>query len=167
MGAVAGGRRARGADPGGDRWIVTPAAAPSKPSPSPTTRTAGERLRAIEALREFECDAELPFARTVAQIPREQLDAELDQVLAGFFLPKVEARFPLVAAELRAEAERRAREIADADRIEAEVERRAAEIAEERARELVAARLRELNAGDRLYASEAVGGLETHRSPDG
>jgi hypothetical protein len=110
----------------------------------------------------------VPFLRDVLEMPDHELDRELDALLCPLVAsdrawdllrvagredrpdPLADAlsdettRFPRFAAAVHAAIEARARQLADADRIDAEVERRAAEIAEVRAREIAAARLREL-----------------------
>jgi hypothetical protein len=87
--------------------------------------TPGDRLRALELLRD-EAPGEGIVERHVRELSGAELDADLDSLLA---------RFP----RLSAAAERRAREIADANRIEREIERRAMDEAKRMYAELVAA----------------------------
>jgi hypothetical protein len=76
----------------------------------------GDRLRALELLGEERGD---PWERQVREIPAEELDHELDVFLARWPRhPELERRFPKLALALEEEAERRAREIADAARAE-------------------------------------------------
>lgn len=103
--------------------------------------TPGERLKALELLREIE-PVELPSEadralRLALEVSDEaELDRQLDDVIAPVIVEAVESgggNYPVTRDLLRALAERWAAELADADRLEREVERRA----QERAAELV------------------------------
>jgi hypothetical protein len=115
--------------------------------------SASDRLRALELERELAPSrADLGFDEHVGKLNTAGWDEELDAyfvadvvaaVLAGKARQGIDpADFPATAKVLEVEFERRARELADADRIEAEIERRS----EERARVLYRERAFEVHA---------------------
>ena len=68
-----------------------------------------DRLRALELLADGERVEEVPFLREVMAIPADELDALLARDVLGN-----EGRYPPLTAAVRAEVERRARELAQA-----------------------------------------------------
>ena len=93
----------------------------------------GDRLRALELLEEAGDLESVPaFMAEVLDVPAEELDAELDMLLSRLIADEALAiRFPRLAASIAQAVEERARQLADAKRIDAKVERRSRELARE------------------------------------
>jgi hypothetical protein len=89
--------------------------------------TPGDRLRAVEQLRELAPERPLSdYEREIREWDEGTLNREVDDLCAEEIADAVWAEdgsWPRLAALLRAKVEERARELADAGRIEAEIER--------------------------------------------
>ena len=106
--------------------------------------TPHDRLQAAQQLRDLTSGESDPDLRgLLGQLSAAELDAEWDRYMGTEIVRKAlageEATYPLMAAAIRKavaeRAELRARELADADRIEREIEERAHRLAEELYRE--------------------------------
>jgi hypothetical protein len=118
--------------------------------------TPGDRLRAVEQLRELHpTPSPSAYEREIREWDTATLDRELDELCAEEIADAVWAEdgsWPRLATLLRAKIEERARELADAGRIEAEIER----LATERARWLFE---REIGTQPTLTETPVVGAV--------